>query len=264
MISRKAYGGKTIYGARVGILMLETQWPRMPGDTGNALTWPFPVLYKVVRGATARVVVNEKGKGLGPAFLEAAAELVKDGADGITTTGGFMSVFQKDLAAHVKVPVAASSLMQIPMVQALLPPGKRVGVLTVQGERLGPDHLTVVGADPTTPIVGTEKGREFTRVLLGDEMELDYALAEQDLLDAGEEMMWRHPDVGALVLECHNMAPFSRMLANVLGMPVYDVYTLVTWFHAGLSPRDFGPPGAGELPRGFRERGVKPTTPPAP
>jgi hypothetical protein len=264
MISRKAYGGKTIYGARVGILMLETQWPRMPGDTGNALTWPFPVLYKVVRGATARVVVNEKGRGLGPAFLDAAAELVKDGADGITTTGGFMSVFQKDLAAHVKVPVAASSLMQIPLVQALLPPGKRVGVLTVQGERLGPDHLTVVGADPTTPIVGTEKGREFTRVLLGDEMELDYALAEQDLLDAGEEMMWRHPDVGALVLECHNMAPFSRMLANALGVPVYDVYTLVTWFHAGLSPRDFGAPGAGALPRGFRERGVKPTTPPAP
>ncbi|HUA51277.1 MAG TPA: aspartate/glutamate racemase family protein [Candidatus Sulfotelmatobacter sp.] len=264
MTSRKAYGGKTVYGARVGILMLETQWPRMPGDTGNALTWPFPVLYKVVRGATARVVVNEKGRGLGPAFLDAAAELVKDGADGITTTGGFMSVFQKDLAAHVKVPVAASSLMQIPLVQALLPPGKRVGVLTVQGQRLGPDHLSVVGADPTTPIVGTEKGREFTRVLLNDEMELDYALAEQDLLDAGEEMMWRHPDVGALVLECHNMAPFSRMLANVLGMPVYDVYTLVTWFHAGLSPRDFGPPGAGELPRGFRERGAKPTTPPAP
>jgi hypothetical protein len=263
MTSRKAYGGKTVYGARVGILMLETQWPRMPGDTGNALTWPFPVLYKVVRGATARVVVNERGRGLGPAFLEAAAELVKDGADGITTTGGFMSIFQKDLAAHVKVPVAASSLMQIPLVQALLPAGKRVGVLTVQGERLGPDHLVAIGADPTTPIVGTEKGREFTRVLLGDEMELDYALAEQDLLDAGEEMMWKHPEVGALVLECHNMAPFSRMLANALGIPIYDVYTLVTWFHAGLAPRDFGPPGAGGLPRGWRERGQTPTTPPA-
>jgi hypothetical protein len=254
MTTRKAYGGKTVYGARVGILMLETKWPRMPGDTGNALTWPFPVLYKVVPGATARVVVHERGRGLGPAFLEAAAALVKEGADGITTTGGFMSIFQKDLAAHVNVPVAASSLMQIPLVQSLLPPGKRVGVLTVQGQRLGPDHLASVGADPTTPIVGTENGREFTRVLLGDEMELDYALAEQDLIDAGTEMMRRHPDVGALVLECHNMAPYSRMLANLCGVPVYDVYTLVTWFHAGLAPRDFGPPASGGLPRGWRER----------
>jgi len=58
MAGRKAYGGKTIYGARVGILMLETQWPRVPGDTGNAMTWPFPVLYKVVRGATPHRVIH--------------------------------------------------------------------------------------------------------------------------------------------------------------------------------------------------------------
>lgn len=251
---RKAYGGKTVYGARVGILMLETRWPRMPGDTGNALTWPFPVLYKVVKGATARVVVHERGRGLGPAFLEAAEELVREGADGITTTGGFMSVFQKELADHVKVPVASSSLMQIPLAQSLLPAGKRVGVLTVHGGRLGPDHMVGVGADPATPIIGTEKGREFTRVLLEDEMELDYGLAEQDMLDAADEMMSKHPDVGAFVLECHNMAPFSRLLAATYGVPVYDVYTLVTWFHSGLSPRNFGPPGAGEFRRGWRER----------
>ena len=28
MTSRRTYGGKTVYGARVGILMLETLWPR--------------------------------------------------------------------------------------------------------------------------------------------------------------------------------------------------------------------------------------------
>src|SRR5688572_10415208 len=136
MAPRKGYGGKTVYGARVGILMLDTKWPRPPGDTGNALTWPFPVLYKVVKGASARVVIHEQGKGLGPAFLDAAAELVKEGADGITTTGGFLAIFQKELAAHVQVPVASSSLMQIPVVQRLLPPGKRVGVLSVQGDRI--------------------------------------------------------------------------------------------------------------------------------
>src|SRR5688572_32601949 len=99
----KGYGGKTVYGARVGILMLDTKWPRPPGDTGNALTWPFPVLYKVVPGASARVVIHEQGKGLGPAFLKAAEELVKDGADGITTTGGFLAIFQDELSAHVNV-----------------------------------------------------------------------------------------------------------------------------------------------------------------
>jgi hypothetical protein len=253
-MSRKAYGGKTIYGARVGILMLDTSFPRAPGDTGNADTWPFPVLYKVVKGATPREVVLEKGGGLKQSFLDAAMDLVREGADGITTTGGFLSVFQKDIAAHVGVPVASSSLMQVPLAQSLLPPGKRVGILTVQGERLGADHLKAIDVDPTTPIVGTEKGTELTRVLIGNESVLDYEAAEKDMLQAAEELLRRHPDTGAIVLECHNMAPFSRCLARSFRIPVYDVYTLVTWFHAGLSPRDFGPPGSGPGHADWRER----------
>ncbi len=254
MTDRMAYGGKTIYGARVGILMLDTRWPRGPGDTGNAATWPFPVLYKVVRGATAKVVIHEKGKGLNQAFLDAADELVRDGADGIATTGGFLSIFQKELADHCNVPVASSSLMQIPLAQNLLPTGKRVGVITIQGERLGPDHLIAAGAPGDTPVVGTEKGQELTRVLLGDQMELDYGLAEEDMLAAGEELMSKHSDIGAIVFECHNMAPFSRVIATAFNVPVYDVYTFVTWFHAGIAPRDFGHPSGGSWPRGWRER----------
>ena len=49
-----ARGGKAIYGAPLGILMLEARFPRIPGDMGNATTWPFPVLYRVVRGASRR------------------------------------------------------------------------------------------------------------------------------------------------------------------------------------------------------------------
>jgi len=239
----KGYGGKTVYGARVGILMLDTKWPRPPGDTGNALTWPFPVLYKVVPGASARVVIHEQGRGLGPAFLQAAEELVKDGADGITTTGGFLAIFQKDLAAHVKVPVASSSLMQIPLVQNLLPPGKRVGVLSVQADRITPDHWDAVGAPHDTPVMGTEGGREFTRVMLGDTIDMDYELAEQEILAAGETLLKNHPEVGAIVCENHNMGPYAAALNARLGIPIFTVYTFVTWFHAGLQPRYFGRPG---------------------
>src|SRR5215813_11572802 len=80
--SRIARGGKGLYGSRVGILMLETKFPRIPGDMGNGLTWPFPVLYKVVPGATPDRVVRHKSQGLIDAFLDAAAELVHLGADG--------------------------------------------------------------------------------------------------------------------------------------------------------------------------------------
>src|ERR1700744_517421 len=115
---RLAHGGKAVFGARLGILMLEARFPRIPGDMGNAETWPFPVLYRVVRGATPERGVLEGARGLLPQFLDAAPELVALGAEAITTNCGFLSLFQRELSERVGVPVATSSLLQVPWVQA--------------------------------------------------------------------------------------------------------------------------------------------------
>ena len=239
-------GGKAIYGAPLGILMLEARFPRIPGDMGNATTWPFPVIYRVVKGASPERVVLQGAAGLLPSFLEAAAELVSFGAEAITTNCGFLSLFQRELAAYVQVPVATSALIQVPWVQATLPPGRRVGVITVSAGSLTPAHLTAAGAPADTPFVGTEDGDEFFRVLiLGEKQDLNVALAARDVLDAGRRLMVRHPDVAAVVLECTNMPPYAHMLREALGVPVYDIYSLITWLHAGIRPRDFGMAGRG-------------------
>src|SRR5436190_12360154 len=154
-------GGKAVYGAPLGILMLEARFPRIPGDMGNAVTWPFPVLYRVVRGASPEKVVMQGARGLLPDFIAAAQELVGFGAEAITTNCGFLCLFQNELAAAVGVPVATSALMQVPWVQATLPPGKRVGLVTVSGSTLTPSHLEGAGVPLDTPLVGTEHGREF-------------------------------------------------------------------------------------------------------
>jgi Asp/Glu/hydantoin racemase len=250
--SRIAHGGKTLYGARVGILMLETRFPRIPGDMGNAETWPFPVLYKVVPGASPRRVVCERAEGLLDQFLAAAAELVRLGADGITTTCGFLSLYQREIAAHVGVPVATSSLMQIPLIESVLPLGKRVGVLTVSAANLTGEHLRAAGADPATPVVGTDDGSEFSRVMIGDEERLDAAAAERDILAAGDRLIATHDGIGAVLLECTNMVPYARALSQRLRLPVFSVYSFVTWFQSGLVPRDFGHPSS--LPGEWRER----------
>ena len=236
---RRVPGGKTVYGARLGILSLETRFPRVPGDMGNAGTWPFPVLYAVVAGASPQRVVKERAQGLLEPFLEAARALVRAGADGITTSCGFLSLFQAELAAACSVPVAASSLMQVPLVEGLLPPGRRVGVLTVSGADLSPEHLAAAGVAPDTPVVGTESGRELSRVLLGDLPELDVEAAEEDVLEAADSLRRDHPEIGAIVLECTNMMPYAAALRRCAGLPVYDMYSFASWFHYGLEPRRF-------------------------
>ena len=234
-----AQGGKAIYGVSVGILMLQARFPRIPGDMGNAMTWPFPVQYKVVRDASPDRVVRRGAEGLLGHFIDAARELVADGVDGITTNCGFLSLFQDELSAAVRVPVATSSLMQVGMVNRLLPPGQRAGILTISASTLTPAHLAKAHVPDGTPIGTTEGGREFTRAILGNELTLDVDAARQDNIDAALALQRANPDLGALVLECTNMIPYAADIRAATGLPTYSIHGFVSWFHSGLAPRGF-------------------------
>lgn len=232
-------GGKTVYGASLGILMLETRFPRIHGDIGNAQTWPFPVHYRVVPGATPERIVCGDARLSTDAFVEAARDLVRMGCDGITTNCGFLSLIQAELAQRIDVPVATSALMQAPSIQAALPSGRRLGILTISRATLTDAHLAAAGVPLETPIVGTEGGREFTAKILGDAEDLDVAACREDLLDAARDLVTQHDKIGAILLECTNMVPFAADIRRATGLPVFSIYTLVTWFQAALLPRRF-------------------------
>ena len=234
-----ARGGKTVYGGTVGICMLDTRFPRIPGDIANARTWNVPVLYRVVPRSTPRQAVYEKGEKILDGFIEAAKELVKMGADGITTNCGFLCLFQEKMAEAVQVPVATSSLMQVPLVQKLLPKNKKVGILTIHKPSLTNDHLNAAGIPLDTPIIGTENGKEFTRAILEDEMEMNIDDAREDHIEAARKLIKENPNVGAIVMECTNMSPFAADVRKDLGIPVFNIYTFIEWFQSGLLPARF-------------------------
>ncbi len=233
-------GGKTVYGAAIGILMLEAQFPRIPGDIGNALTWPFPVQFRVVKHASPDAIVRNDPRAMLQPFLDAAKDLVASGCDGITTGCGFLSLFQDELQQAAGVPVAASSLMQVPLVQATLPKGKRVGIMTISASTLTSEHLIAAGAPSDSPIVGTDQGKEFTRALLGNELQLDVKQARADMIEAANRLVGEHDNIGAIVLECTNMVPYATDVAAATKLPVFSIYDLVCWLHGSLAPRRWG------------------------
>ena len=219
--------------------MLDTRFPRLPGDIGNPASWPFPVRYRVVPGASPERVVRRRAEGLLDGFIAAGRDLVAAGVDGIATTCGFLSPFQARLAEALAVPVAASALMQVPAVAALLPPGRRVGVLTVAAAALTREHLAAAGAPEDTPVMGTDGGGTFTRAILGDEPDLDAAAARRDVIEATGALAAAHPELGAIVLECTNMDPYAADVAAASGLPVFSMRSFLLWFQAGLRPRRF-------------------------
>src|SRR5687767_1059483 len=141
MSTGRVRGGFNQYGFTVGILMLNTRFPRVVGDMGNAATFDFPVRYHRVAGADPDLVVRRGAAGLLPAFVEGAMLLEREGVGALTTNCGFLVKYQRQLAAAVRIPVFTSSLLLVPLVHRMLGPGRRVGIMTVSAATLTPEHL---------------------------------------------------------------------------------------------------------------------------
>jgi hypothetical protein len=231
---------------RVGVIMLDTRFPRPPGDIGNAETFGGRALFEIVPGAAAERVVRagSPDPALIAPFLAARDRLVRAGAALVTTSCGFLIRFQAALAKDCPVPVVTSSLLALP---ALAKRHGRVGVITIHGGRLTPDYLIAAEAAADTPVEGTESGRELTRKLLGDAPDLDLAAAERDVVEAGERLKARVPGLAAVLLECTNMPPYRAALEAKLGLPVHDILTVLEERMPGLvalPPRQSSRPAA--------------------
>jgi len=199
----------------VGLLVLDTRFPRLPGDAGRPDSYRMPVRAQVVRGATPSRVVREADPGvLGP-FIQAAWALEAAGAVAITTSCGFLMRWQAELQAAVSVPVWTSSLL-------LLPQLRRAGVLTVDAQA-----LQDIPACAGVPVEGLAPGCHLQRALLDNLPTLDAALAEQDVLAAAARLVQRHPGLTDLVLECTNLPPYAQAIAQSTGRRVHDLLTLV-------------------------------------
>ena len=212
--------------ATLGVVMLETRFPRPCGDIGNPETFAFPVRYRIVRGASPRRVVIERDPTLLAPFVEAARALEREGVAAIATSCGFLALFQREMAAAVSVPVWTSSLLLVGAIEAGLRGGRRVGIVTADAASLGAEHLRAVGARVDTPREGLAPDSRFRATVLEDRADLDVDEAERATVEAAERLVARHPEVDSIVLECTNMPPYADAVRAATGRQVHDITTL--------------------------------------
>jgi hypothetical protein len=204
----------------LGVLMLDTRFPRVPGDVGNPASFAIPVRHVVVGGASPQRVVREGDPSLLQPFVDTAKELVREGARAITTSCGFLVQFQAAMQAALPVPVWTSSLLKLPELAA-------PGVITVDALSLGTAHLRAAGVDATVPVVGLAQGCHLQRALLEDLPTIDAALATADVVEAAQRLVTRWPTVREIVLECTNMPPYAKAVARATRRPVHHVISLL-------------------------------------
>lgn len=215
----------------LGILMLDTRFPRIVGDIGNPASFDFPVIYQRLEGIgpSDAVAAQPDRPRIMAALAANAQKLAAAGAAGISTSCGFLALFQKELAALSPVPVATSALLLIPTLK-----GREVGVVTASARNLTRQHFAAVGALPDTPVEGMPEGGAFAATFLADGSELDRAAVERETVEAGRSLLRRHPGIEAVVLECTNLPPYKPALEAALGVEVYDVLDLLRDFRKRL------------------------------
>jgi hypothetical protein len=216
----------------IGMLMLETRFPRPPGDIGHPGTFAragIPVRFAVVTGASPARVVQAADPGLLRPFVDAAVRLAAEGARMISTSCGFLARYQAELDAVVPVPVWTSSLLQCRRFA-------RPGIVTFDRAALGPAVLAAAGVAEGTPIEALEPGCELHRRILRDDDVLDLEAAERDVAAAARRLVARHPRVTDLVLECTNMPPYRDAVARATGRNVHDIETMLIQAWSALPP----------------------------
>lgn len=219
----------------LGILMLDTKFPRIPGDVGNPKTFDYPIRKLIVEGANPQSVVMKADTNLLEPFIRAARQLEAEGVTAITTSCGFLAMFQKEVAAAVNIPVFCSSLLQGGFIADQLPVGKVLGILTANSEKLTERHFKGVGLDRVDKVIYGMQGTHFYHIFVDDNTDLNFELAQQEMVDQARNMVAEHPNVGAIVLECTNMPPYAKAIHEATGLPVYDITTLANYVMDGAA-----------------------------
>jgi hypothetical protein len=217
--------------------MLDTVFPRIKGDIGNPDTFDFPVQFKVVMGASPERIVLQADTSLIQPFIEAGHWLIKNGAKIITTSCGFLALFHNEMTQALTVPVFSSSLLQVPMAQAIIGKNQKVGIITAHKEALTQKHLAAIGINPyNLEIIGMEKTQEFSSVFLGGKQTLDAEKCGREMQETALALKRSHPDIGAIVLECTNMPPYSQMVHRASGgLPIFDMVTMINYAYSTIS-----------------------------
>ncbi len=232
--------GQNIAGYGIGILHLDNVWyPMVPGNVQNAWTYKYPVRYKAVAGLDTPTLHS----GSPAAFeeiLKAAKELEREGCRAISAACGFFGHFQRQLAEAMDIPVAISSLVQIPWIRTILKPESKIAILTANASALTDALYQSCGIESTEGLIVADlrRGENFSAIM-EDRGDFDNAGVREEVLTAAASLMEKHPDIGAFLLECSDMPPYAYAIQAAVKRPVFDFITLINWLENSVMQRPY-------------------------
>jgi hypothetical protein len=214
----------------IGVIQLNTNFPRPIGDIGNPKTFHSrSIIKKLDLVSVADVVsVDVIAGDVVDEMVGVARELENQGCDLITTSCGFLGPVQSHVQQQLKIPFLSTSLLMLPFLRTVYPNEADIGVLTFDSRALRPHHF--VGHDIRgAKILGLESDTELYRVISKDETQLITDKAAIEVVDRVKNLIDQY-GVRCVIFECTNLSPYKSKVRSETGVAVFDLVDLVS-FH---------------------------------
>jgi hypothetical protein len=164
----------------------------------------------------------------------------------VALTIGYMSRYQRALAAASKPPVVSSPLLAVPTLLATIAAEEEVLLVYADARLASP--ADVPGVDPASSerlvIVGLEGSGPFRRAVIDKVMPFDTQAVFEQVRDVVARSMASRP-IGAVVLECGEMACVADRLRGQVNVPVIDYHVVIDFFRQAIrrAPDSVDEPG---------------------
>jgi Asp/Glu/hydantoin racemase len=209
-----------------GLLQLET----MPGNSTNLESYPFPVRLVRMEGANVETVITHPSQELLAKMIRISKKLVnEEGIKAISTSCGFNAIFQKELSEALDVPVFTSALLQVPFVYNLIGKDKIVGVITANKSALTKEHFHACGItdDINVEVMGLENAKEWSKIFENPDEKFDIDAVTEEIIGVARKGVAKHPEIGAIVLECTDLPPYAAKIREAVNLPVFDFNSMM-------------------------------------
>lgn len=231
--------GQCVSGYPLGILALDVAYPLIPGNVVNAYTYNFPVRVKIVKGATTKRIFNND-RTLLDDFIQTAKELENEGVRAISGACGYFANFQEEMAEALNVPVFMSALVQAPWIKISLKKEKKIGVICAKGDSITKKMLESVGINDSSYLVikGLEDTEQFGSLVKCTKTEFNNNIVRNEVVGASLELA-ENNDLGAILLECSDLPPYSADIQRATNLPVFDYISMHNWIHHAVTQRRY-------------------------
>ena len=214
-------------------------WP--PGSMANSESFSYPVQFGVVKELTPQRVLEPQDITLESSIIDTALKLREKGVQVIVGGCGYLIKYQEAVRSTLDIPVALSSLIQIPWILQCLPIEQDLLIITAVSGQITKETIEQfeLGDKDRILITSINQDSELHKRTQDSSHKFDINVMEKFVVETAINSVRENTSIGMILLECSEFPPYRNAVRVNTGLPVFDYLTLVDYLASSFTHPSF-------------------------